>query len=90
MKPVLVSVLTAVLITATANAGIIKGILLNDDDPYIVKTKTGDLYKVEWFSGSSAFSEGDYVIITTDYGRGEMISPVSEETAEVWVEEIDD
>jgi hypothetical protein len=80
----------ALVLTATANAGLVKGIVLNDDDPYIVKSSTGDLYKVDWYSGSSLFSEGDFVILTTDYGSGQMISPQNEEVAEVWVEEIDD
>jgi hypothetical protein len=89
VKSIFVSLLTAVFISATANAGTIKGVLLNDDDPYIVKTRTG-FYKIEWYSGSSLFSEGDVVIITTEYGMGEMISLSNEETARVWVEEIDD
>lgn len=85
MESIFIAVLTGVLITATTKAGTIKGVLLNDDDPYILKTVTGQLYKIEWYSGSSLFSEGDYVIITTDSGMGEMISPSSEETAKVWV-----
>ena len=58
------------------------------------------LYKVEWYSGSSLFSEGDYVILTTDDGsavsvfptpvRGQMIRPDNDEVDEVCVEEIDD
>ena len=56
----------------------------------IVKSQAGDLYKVEWQSGSSLFSEGDFVILTTSDGLGQMISPESEEVAEVWVDEIDD
>ena len=83
------SVLTAVLISSTANAGTIKGVLLNYDDPYILKTRTG-LCKIESYSGSSLFSEGDVVIITTDYGMGEMMSLSNEETARVWVQEVDD
>jgi hypothetical protein len=62
----------------------------NDDDPYIVRPGSGELYKVEWYSGSSLFSEGDYVILTTDDGRGQMICPNNDEVAEVWVEETDD
>jgi hypothetical protein len=51
------------------------------DDPYIVKSEASDLYKVEWQSGSSLFSEGDLVILTTGDGLGQMISPESEEVA---------
>ncbi len=73
----------------TAQAGVIRGVLLNDDDPYIVKAANALIYKAEWYGGSSLFSEGDLVILTTDSGRGQMISPDNEEVAEVWVEEID-
>jgi len=82
--------LLALLTVAAADAGVVKGVLLNDDDPYIVKGRDGNLYKVEWYSGSSAFSEGDFVILTTNFGQGQMISPENEEVAEVWVDEVDD
>ena len=89
MKQIFVLTLALVL-TATTNAGIVKGIVINDHDPYIVKSSSGDLYKVDWYSGSSLFWKGDFVILTTDNGMGQMISPQSEEVAEVWVDEIDD
>lgn len=63
----------------------VKGFLLNDDDPYLVESTTGYLHKVEWISGSSLFSRGDFVILTTDYGSGQMISSESEAVAEVWL-----
>jgi hypothetical protein len=48
------------LVIAAANAGMVKGFLFNDDDPYLVESTTGYLHKVEWISGSSLFSRGDF------------------------------
>jgi hypothetical protein len=67
----------------------VKGFLLNDDDPCLVDATTGYLHKVEWISGSSLFSRGDFVILTTNYGSDQMISSESEAVAEVWVEDIE-
>jgi hypothetical protein len=75
-------------INLAAQAEIIQGVLLNDEDPYFVKAG-GVVYKVEWYGGSSLFSEGDDVILTTDFGFGKMISDAFNETADVWVEQID-
>jgi hypothetical protein len=89
MRRILMLAFTSLFVTFTAQAGVIRGVLLNDDDPYIIKGANGLIYKVEWYGGSSLFSEGDSVILTTDSGRGQMISPSSEEVAEVWVDELD-
>jgi len=90
MKRTLLSAFMILAVTLSAGAGVVRGVLLNDDDPYIIKTNGGEIYKAEWYGGSSLFSEGDFVILTTDDGRGQMICPDSEEVAQVWVEEIDD
>jgi hypothetical protein len=86
--PVLMFVVLS--LTFTVHAGVIRGVVLNDDEPYIVKAVNGLIYKVEWYGGSSLFSQGDVVLLTTDDGRGQMICPASEEVAEVWVEELDE
>jgi hypothetical protein len=70
---------------------VVRGVLLNDDDPHIVKTADGTIYKAEWFGGDSAWSQGDNVILTNDDGRGQMVSPDdANKLTEVWVDEVDD
>jgi hypothetical protein len=88
LRAVLLAVLTSGL-GLTAEAELIHGDLLNDDDPYFVRAGEA-VYKVEWYGGSSLFSEGDEVILTTSYGFGKMISDVNDETADVWVEQINE
>jgi hypothetical protein len=87
LRAVLLAVLTSGL-GLTAKAELIRGDLLNDDDPYFVRAGEA-VYKVEWYGGSSLFSEGDEVILTTSYGFGKMISDVNDETADVWVEQVE-
>jgi hypothetical protein len=70
-------------------AALIRGELLNDDDPYFVRAE-GDIYKVQWYGGSSLFFEGDDVLLTTRYGFGKMVSDASDETADVWIEQINE
>lgn len=49
------------------------GVLLSDDDPYLVKTTYG-YYKCEWYGGSISFWEGDIVLLTDpDAGFNYMI-----------------
>jgi hypothetical protein len=55
-------------------ADVVRGVLLNDDDPYNVKITDGTIYKAEWYSGDSAWSQGDRVILTNDNGRAQMVS----------------
>ena len=70
---------------------VVRGILLNDDDPYIVSAINGTIYKAEWYGGYSAWFQGDRVILTNVNGRGQMVSPDDDDKmAEVWVEEIED
>jgi hypothetical protein len=72
-------------------ADVVRGVLLNDDDPYIVKATDGTIYKAEWYSGDSTWSEGDRVILTNDNGRGQMVSPDDDDKlTEVMVEEVDE
>jgi hypothetical protein len=40
------------LLNYTVQANVIHGVLLNDDDPYIVKATDGTIYKAEWYSGN--------------------------------------
>jgi hypothetical protein len=72
-----------------AQGELIRGELLNDDDPYFVRAG-GAVYKVQWYGGSSLFYEGDDVLLTTRYGLGKMISDANDETADVWIEQIDE
>ncbi len=90
MRLLLTSALMALFLTFTAHAGVVRGVLFNDDDPYIIKGTNGVIYKAEWYGGSSLFSQGDFVILTNDDGRGQMISTDNDEVAEVWVDEVDD
>jgi hypothetical protein len=70
---------------------VLRGVLLNDDDPYIVKAADGTIYKAEWYGGDSAWSQGDNVILTNDDGRGQMVSPDDDDKlTEVWVDAVDD
>ena len=73
-------------------ADVVRGILINDDDPYIVRATDGTPYKAEWYYGDITWFESDRVILTTDNGRGKMISIGfgQEKSADVFVEEIDE
>lgn len=64
--------------------------LLNDDDPYFVKGDDGNVYKAEWYGGSSLWNEGDRVILTSNYDLAKMISSDDDddEVSDVWVDEI--
>jgi hypothetical protein len=91
MNSLLISAMASLLLNLTAQAGVIRGVLLNDDDPYIVKAADGEIYKAEWYGGDSTWSQGDRVILTEGDGRGEMVSPDDDDKmTEVWVEEIDE
>jgi len=71
-------------------ASVVRGILLNDEDPYVVRATNGTIYKAEWYGGYSAWFQGDRVILTNANGRGQMVSPDDDDKmAEVWVEEIE-
>ena len=67
-----------------------RGVLLNDDDPYFIKGDNGTIYKAEWYGGSILWYEGDRVILTSNYGRAKMLSPDDDDedkVTDVWVEE---
>jgi hypothetical protein len=72
-------------LSLAAVADVVRGTLLNDDDPYFIRGDDGNLYKAEWYGGSSLFSEGDEVILTDSYGLQKMIDDAMDETADVWV-----
>jgi hypothetical protein len=86
LRSLLVTLVTLTM-NLVAQAELIRGELLNDDDPYFVRAG-GAIYKVQWYGGSILFFEGDDVLLTTRYGSGKMISDASEETADVWIEQI--
>src|SRR5258708_5496857 len=90
MQQILASEVVVMFINLTAQADLIRGELINDDDPYFVRAGGGTIYKVEWNGGSSLFSEGDDVILTCGYGFGKMISDYSNETADVWIEPVNE
>jgi hypothetical protein len=81
--------LLSLVISFAAQAELIRGELLNDDDPYFVRAG-GAIYKVQWYSGSILFYEGDEVLLTTSFGPGKMIADLSDETADVWIERMDE
>ena len=91
MPQLLLPAFVSLFLTLAAQAGVVRGVLLNDDDPYIVKANDAAIYKAEWYGGDSSWSEGDTVILTNDYGRGQMVSPDDDDKLpEVMVEEVDE
>jgi len=76
------------LFSLPVSARVVRGTLLNDDDPYFIKGDDGKIYKAEWYWGSTLFSEGDLVILTDNDGEAKMIDETMDETADVSVEEI--
>jgi Bacterial SH3 domain len=88
MRPLLIFAFAGPFVALSVHAGVIRGILLNDDDPYFIKGDDGSLYKAEWYWGSNLFYEGDQVILTQSYGQAKMINEDQDEVADVLVEEI--
>ena len=60
----------SLFLTSAVQGEVVRGVLLNDDDPYIVKAADGTIYKAEWYGGDSTWSQGDRVILTNDNGQG--------------------
>jgi hypothetical protein len=56
----------------------------------VLLVASGVIYKVGWCGGSTLFSDWDDVILTTDYGFGKMICDADVETADVWLERVDE
>jgi hypothetical protein len=92
MRRLFASALASFLIVVTVQSAVVRGVLLNDDDPYIVKATDGTIYKAEWYGGDSTWSQGDRVILTNDNGRGQMVSPKDDDDrlTEVSVDEVSD
>ena len=92
VKRFLIGFLFCLCVCSPVSADIVRGTLVNDDDPYIVRATDGTLYKVEWYYGDTTWFEDDRVILTTDNGQGKMISTGfgSEKSADVYVEEVDE
>lgn len=84
-------VVAIILLPVSASAsGRLYGVLLNDDDPWIVRGNDGAVYECEWYGGDITFWEDDTVLLTTSSGFGYMIGieGASEGSkARVWVEE---
>lgn len=78
-----------VLLSASAvSAGSVRGVLVNGDDPYIVKAANGSIYKCEWLGGSIGWFPGDSVLLTNNLGTAQMVKLGGiERTAKVFVEE---
>ena len=79
------------VVAPIAAAETAKGILLNDEEPWIVFTAGEVKYKVEWYGGSTLFWESDLVLLTTTDGFGYMIGLTGlskGKKARVWVEEL--
>jgi hypothetical protein len=77
-----------ILFSLPVSAREVRGTLLNDDDPYLIRSDDGAVYKAEWYWGSILFYEGDQVILTNNYGQAKMIDDDQDEVADVSVEEI--
>ena len=88
MRRLFVPCVILLAVTVAVVGGAVRGTLLNDDDPYFIKGDDGNIYKAEWYGGSTLFFEGDEVILTDSYGMEKMIDDTSDETADVWVEQI--
>ena len=88
MRRLLIFELAVLFITFSVQAGVIRGVLLNDDDPYFISGDDGNVYKAEWYWGSILFYEGDRVLLTNNYGQVKMINEDEDEVADVLVEEI--
>src|SRR5262249_59658173 len=73
MIPLFISGCILFTLRVAASAGVVRGTLLNDDDPYIIRGDDGNIYKAEWYWRSTLFSEGDQVILTDNDGEAKMI-----------------
>jgi hypothetical protein len=69
MRRLFIFAFAGLFVGLSVQAGVIRGILLNDDDPYFIKGDDGSLYKAEWYWGSNLFYEGDQVILTLKFRR---------------------
>jgi hypothetical protein len=76
------------LLSLPVSGEVVRETLLNDDDPYFIKGHDGTIYKAEWYGGSTQFFEGDEVILTDNYGSQKMIDETTDESADVWVEDV--
>jgi Bacterial SH3 domain len=83
MRTLVILGYTLFLFGLPASGMVVRGTLLNDDEPYIVRGDDGTLYKVEWYGGSILFWGGDDVILTNNFGWGNMID--DDNGARVWV-----
>jgi Bacterial SH3 domain len=88
MRRLLIIAVSFLFIPFSVEPGEIRGVLVNDDEPYFIRGDDGSVYKAEWYGGSTLFSEGDQIILTNGYGLVKMISEDEDEVADVWVEEI--
>ena len=79
---------TLFLFSLPVSAEVVRGTLLNDDDPYFIRGNDGDIYKAEWHGGSTQFFEGDKVILTDNFGSEKMVDETTDEAADVWVEDV--
>jgi hypothetical protein len=76
------------LLSLPVSGEVVRGTLLNDDDPYFIGGDDANIYKAEWYWGSTLFYEDDRVILTDNVGAAEMVDDKTDETADVLVEEI--
>ena len=88
MRNSLVWVAACFLLASPVSGEVVRGTLLNDDDPYFIKGHDGTIYKAEWHGGSTQFFEGDEVILTDNYGSEKMVDETTDEAADVWVEDV--
>jgi hypothetical protein len=48
MPRLLIPAFVSLFLTLAVQAGVIRGVLLNDDEPYIIKATDGAIYKAEF------------------------------------------
>jgi hypothetical protein len=53
MPRLLLPALLFLCFSSAVKGEVVRGVLLNDDDPYVVKAADGTIYKVEWYGGDS-------------------------------------
>ncbi len=87
---VLLLVLCVVVLCSAAEvvAGSVRGRIVGDRRPYVVRGADGSIFTCEWYGGSTFWIKGDEVLLTKDSGFAQMVNIGGvDRTAKVWVEQ---
>jgi len=82
MKLKILLPLVVLAASGCASNDLVSGRILNNVNPYFLKSDDGDLYQVTWYSGYPV-QAGDQVTLTNDEGACSMVSKNG--TAQVFV-----